>query len=307
MSAVHQEWLRKWEREVQEEYSRLHARATSDPQAAGHGGEATWVRLLQEWLPPAYEVGTRKYIVPEEGSDTFETDIVVFSPGYPQRLREREEVLAGGVAAAFSVKLTLDAEGVRDAVERAVRLKRGTKPRIGHPRGEMVGAFPVGLLAHSHTWKAPASTPRENLAKHLEERDQLEVEHPRESLDLLCVADLCSASRMRLPYMPPTALSVYESMGIDTSAGLAMSAMTMSDYSPDHTPVGSFVASLILKLSETDPLLVPFADGLRLTDTLGSGSGPMRFWRLPDVFSDDVIRQLPSRGFTDGNWSSTFF
>ena len=80
--------------------------AQEDPQRAGHGGEGTWRRFLQDWLPPAYEVGTRKYIVPEEGEDGFETDLVVFAPAYPKRLRDREEILGAGVAAAFSVKLT---------------------------------------------------------------------------------------------------------------------------------------------------------------------------------------------------------
>jgi hypothetical protein len=64
-------------------------------QRSGHGGEETWARLLQAWLPPAYAVGTRKYIVPEEGDETFETDLVVFNPGYPAPLRERRDVLAG--------------------------------------------------------------------------------------------------------------------------------------------------------------------------------------------------------------------
>ncbi len=130
---VHHKWLAKWEREVEEEYRRLHAKAIQDPQHAGHGGEATWIRLLEEWLPPAYEVGSRKYIVPEEGDETFETDIVVCNPAYPRRLRQREEVLAGGVAAAFSVKLTLDASGLRDAVLRGMRLRRRQNPASGRP------------------------------------------------------------------------------------------------------------------------------------------------------------------------------
>src|SRR5580658_6062655 len=113
-------WFRSVEREIKEDYERLHQEALSDPQRAGHGGEGTWARILEQWLPPAYKVVTRKYIVPEVGSDSFETDIVVLHPSYPVPLHSREEILAGGVAAAFSVKLTLDAGGIRDGVERAV-------------------------------------------------------------------------------------------------------------------------------------------------------------------------------------------
>jgi hypothetical protein len=152
-------WFRKLGREIKEEYDRLHQAALQDPQRAGHGGEGTWVSVLKEWLPPAYQVVTRKYIVPEVGTDMFEMDIVVLHSSYPEPLRTREEILAGGVAAAFSVKLTLDASGIRDRVERAVALRRALKPRYGTPREEITAPFPVGLLAHSHEWKAPNSTP----------------------------------------------------------------------------------------------------------------------------------------------------
>ena len=56
-------------------------------------------------MPSSYEVSTRKYILPEidEAPEPHETDIVIFSPGYPEAFRGREEVLAGGVAAAFNV------------------------------------------------------------------------------------------------------------------------------------------------------------------------------------------------------------
>jgi hypothetical protein len=73
---------------------RLQART---PQRAGHGGEATWAQLLQKWLPSSYEVATRRYILPEtddapEPPEGSETDIVIFSPGYPPALRRHEEV-----------------------------------------------------------------------------------------------------------------------------------------------------------------------------------------------------------------------
>jgi uncharacterized protein DUF6602 len=102
---------------------------------AGHGGEASWAELLRNWLPPHYEVTTRRYILfEEEGApEPRETDVIIYSPGYPKGFRGREEVLAGGVAAAFNVRLTLDAEGVRDGVERAAEMRRYLKPRYEDP------------------------------------------------------------------------------------------------------------------------------------------------------------------------------
>jgi hypothetical protein len=110
----HHRWFDQLAADIASDYQQLHAVARKDAQRAGHGGESTWLRLLNNWLPPTYGVGQRKYILPErDGEEPFETDIVVFNPAYPERLREREEILAGGVAAAFSVKLTLDRRELR--------------------------------------------------------------------------------------------------------------------------------------------------------------------------------------------------
>ena len=83
------EWLREVAQEVQEDWERLRQAAREDPQRAGHGGEATWADLLRKWLPSSYEVSTRKYILPEidEAPEPHETDIVIFSPGYPEAFR----------------------------------------------------------------------------------------------------------------------------------------------------------------------------------------------------------------------------
>ena len=47
-----------------------------------------------------------------------------------------------------------------------------------------------GLLAQSHEWKNPHSTPKDNVTEKLLESDKSYVSHPRECLDLLCVADI---------------------------------------------------------------------------------------------------------------------
>ena len=194
------------------DWDRLHSAARKDPQKAGHGGEATWAQLLERWLPDSYEVATRKYILPEteDAPEPSETDIVVFSPGYPKALRNKEEVIAGGVAAAFSVRLTLDADGIRDATQRAADIRRHTKPRYGTIRGELLGPFPVGLLAHSHGWQGVGSTPTENVTAAAVKHEAGLVRHPRESLDLICVADLGTWALSRSPFIemggrPPSA------------------------------------------------------------------------------------------------------
>jgi hypothetical protein len=39
---AHAAWFRSVEREIKEDYDRLHQAALKDPQRAGHGGEGTW-------------------------------------------------------------------------------------------------------------------------------------------------------------------------------------------------------------------------------------------------------------------------
>jgi hypothetical protein len=310
MTQVHHVWLDEWTRAIAEDYARLHEEARQQEiQRAGHGGEETWARLLREWLPPAYEVGIRKYIVPEDGDAVFETDLVVFNPGYPARLRERRDVLAGGVAAAFSVKLTLDAAGIRDGAQQAATLRRAAKPRFGTPRSEMLGPFAVGLLAHSHSWTFPSSTPAENISQACWDLDQSLVAHPRESLDFLCVSDLSTWTRSRMPYMPPNALSVNPAATAAQKAqGAAMTAFVMADSEKSPAPVAVLIAFLIERLSYADPTLSPFADGLRLTDTWGAASGPQRLWDLDSVFAERVRLALPSRGWGAGgdDWRMAF-
>ncbi len=278
---AHARWFRSRAREINDEYARLHRAALQDPQRAGHGGEATWVGVLKQWLPRAYEVVTRRYIVPEIGAETFETDIIVLSPSYPAPLRVHEEILTGGVAAAFSVKLTLDSAGIRDGVKRAVALRRAMGWRVGTPRDEMVAPFPVGILAHSHGWKAPGSTPENNIANQLWSLDQELARHPRESLDYLCVSDLAMWSTIRFPYAP--------------SDGLASTAFCRAT-SQTFDAIASLMTHLLVRLSYFDSTLRPLAYSLMRTGALGSLDGPQRNWNLDSVFSDEVRAQLPSRG-----------
>jgi hypothetical protein len=309
VAQVRHQWLDDVTRSIAEDYDRLHAEARDDPQRSGHGGEETWARLLREWLPPTYEVATRRYIVPEEGDETFETDLVVFNPGYPRRLRERRDVLAGGVAAAFSVKLTLDAAGVRDGIRRAALLRRGTKKRYGTARTELLGPFAVGLLAHSHSWNLPGSTPLENISTAAWDLDHAEVTHPRERLDMLCVADLNTWTRSRVPYIPPSAAVSHPGTTEDQKThGFCVTGFLMSDRDKSPAPVAVLIAYLIERLSYADPSVAAFADGLRLTDTWGAGSGPQRLWGLNDVFDERVRALLPMNGLGAGgrDWATAY-
>lgn len=307
---VQAEWFRKFGREVQEHYDRLHGAEPSGIQQAGHGAESTWVSLLKSWLPPAYDVLKRKYIVPEVGTEIFETDIVVINPSYPVPLREREEILPGGVAAAFSVKLTLDPAGIREGVEQAAKLRRALHPRIGASRHEMVGPFPVGLLAHSHTWTRPGSEPADNVTENLLRLDQEIAVHPRESLDYLCVSDLGMWSTAYMPYMPPSAMvSSYGPSAQQKAEGAAFTTIQQTDPNQSMNAIASLITHLLTRLSYYDSTLRPLADNLTVTGTLGSSKGNMRMWELSQVFTQTTRKELPSRTGREPNsdWAAFIF
>ncbi|MGO8949168.1 MAG: DUF6602 domain-containing protein [Ktedonobacterales bacterium] len=307
---AHAVWFKSVEQEIAKDYKRLHATALEDPQRAGHGGEQTWARILKEWLPSSYKVQTRKYVIPEVGAKSFETDIVVLHPSYPDPLCNREEILFGGVAAAFYVRLTLDAAGVRDGVERAVALRRGMHRRFGTSREEMLAPFPVGLLAHSHDWRAPGSTPRENITGQLRTLDDRLVEHPRESLDYLCVADLGLWFTMRVPFaLTRPGLIPPGTTNITAADGVALTGIGQIEPNEIFAPVASLITQLLVRLSYTDATLEPLATSLRAMGTLGKAFGHAREWNLDTVFSEIVRGQLPDQLFQQGSdfWGSAMY
>jgi hypothetical protein len=296
----HAEWLKLLARDIAEDYERLHADAREDAQRAGHGGESTWVQILEKWLPRSYRVVRRRYIVPEVDAPFAETDIVVLNPSYPQELAKRHEILFGGVAAAFSVKLTLDADGIRDGVSRAVEIRRGMAARFGSPRDEMLAPFPVGILAHSYDWKSPGSMPRDNITRNLRSRDSELVRHPRESLDFLCVADLGMWWTMRLPFMPTHPTELLSSAMTGNATGIALSGIGQTEESEVFAPVASLMTHLLIRLSYSDPALGALAKSLRVMGTLGTSVGESRTWPLDEVYSDGARAQLMQQLFKQG-------
>ncbi|WP_353806672.1 DUF6602 domain-containing protein [Mycobacterium sp.] len=175
------------------------ARDPGEIQRIGHTNESEWVGALRKWLPPQYDIGTRKYILLEDeggGKVTKETDLVIFHPAYPIELRTKASVLAGGVAAAFSVKRTVDRNEIFAAYKAGVQLRRSLRPRNATLRHELVPPIFYGLLAESHDWKADHSDPLKNIESAVTECENNLLNSPREGLDLLCIADLASWRRV---------------------------------------------------------------------------------------------------------------
>ena len=155
-----------------------------------------------------------------------------------------------------------------------------------------------GLLAESHEWKAPASTPKENIRDITDELERDMVQAPREGLDLLCVPDLGTWDRITM-VLPEKflkqQLTTNPLFGVLTHAygtdSLVMSSMRHDYEQQDLSPLTHFIGLLRQKLALNDASLKPLADGFRITKTspeIGSfnmGSGP---YKLASVSTEQI-------------------
>lgn len=302
MEHEHHQWLADVNRLIVEAYERdaEMARQPKNIQRVGHRAESHWEEVLKEWLPPQYGTGTRKYILLEKEngpSVTKETDLVVFHPHYPEKLRDKSSVLASGVAAAFSCKRTIDRAAIKEAYEDAATLRRGMTIRDGTPRQHLAPPVFFGLLGGSHDWKI-ADDPKSKIKGILDEFD-LEVVEPRLGLDMICIADLGywvrSTSILPEKYMKQQSEQVAELLGKEA---LVISAMRHKYDDPQPlAPVTNFIGSLWGKLAVNDKSLEPLADGFRLTNTYpNSGQLAFKRWKLSELVTPFMVDNV-RRGF----------
>lgn len=294
----HHLWLEDVNDEIVAAYERDQemAQKPDSVQRTGHRVESRWDSVLKEWLPPQYEIGKRKYLLLEiDGGPavTRETDLVVFRPHYPEKLRAKESVLASGVAAAFSVRRTIGRDDVKDAYESAIALRRGMGIRDANLQSYLIPPVFYGLLGESHDWKSPGSTPKANIRSITNELDQTLVKAPREGLDLLCIADLGTWGRTtavlperfiaRQGWAPEIMLAF---TGGTHAQSLVLSGMRHDYEQTSLSPLTNFIGSLWRMLALNDPTLKPLADGFWITKTvettggLSAGAGPYKLANL---------------------------
>jgi hypothetical protein len=270
------------------EYERIRGRATEDPGTAGDEGEENWANLLREWLPPAYHVVTKGRILGCTGQAGPQVDVIVLQPTYPKYLLTKKLYLAGGVAAAFECKLTLKAQHVREATETAVAVRHLLPRRLGTPYRELHSPITYGLLAHAHTWKgANAASTIDRLIK---DADEELVHHPREGLDVVCVANEAAFLQSRSSLLDRNhglSISGDSQMMPATGYTIVSPDKTFAAYRfgeeerPDRnpfTPIGTFLCFLLRRLAWEDPAIRPLADYFSMTGVQGAGVTPVRWW-----------------------------
>ncbi len=310
------DFMRQVSIEMASEYDRIRRRALEDPGTAGDQGEENWASVLRDWLPSTYEVVTKGRIIGEDGGISPQVDVVVLKDVYPKKLLDKKLYLANGVAAAFECKTTLRADHIARAVETGVEIKRLFPARTGTLYRELHAPILYGLLAHSHDWKSPNSRPKDNVTEKLIESDQSYVSHPRESLDLLCVADLGTWALTKLALLPSDAVTRMRQLSYDVPSGPQYAkgiawtsyfshAMEAVNQEETFTPIGCLIAYLSRKLAWGNPSLRQLAEYYPKTGIEGSGGGTVRFWAPPLIYSEEVCAQLPAQ-LSRGQWNEWF-
>jgi uncharacterized protein DUF6602 len=315
MDHEHHQWLADVNRSIVELYERDQemAQQPKNIQRMGHRDESRWHKVLLEWLPPQYEIGKRKYLLleTEDGpSATKEHDLVVFHPHYPMNLREREGVLASGVAAVFSAKRTITRKAIIEAYEDAAILRAGMKIRDWTPRECLAPPVFFGLLGESHGWKRD---PKQRVRKLADELDH-KVKAPREGLDMVCIADLGYWGRstsiiksdfwksVQMPVPTPKEL-------VDFVAALGAQEIVVSGLRHDYkeqqplSPLTHFIGSLWAKLAINDPALRPLADGFRITNTFPlGGSLAFKRWTLAELTTSRIVDGVRRNFIPNKDW-----
>lgn len=296
------------------DYARIAARSADDPGTAGDQTEETWATILRDWLPSNYHVVTKGRLLGPNGETSPQIDLLVLTPSYPRHLLNQKHYFAGGVVAAFECKLNVRARDWSKVFSNAAKIKKVLRPVLGTPFDELHQPPFFGLLAHSATQKAAASADKERPLGpiHTIRRFELEfVEHPREMLDLVCIADegtfVLNKSAHVHPHTSKSALEMLKESGVREGivtmylAHAESSRLKAIGFDTTGETFGTLIHALTRYIAFHDPSVRGFADYLLSSGTWGGVGVPVA-WRLA-VLSPAVIKRLRGQGYEANPWS----
>ena len=305
------DFMRQISNEMAEEYNRIQKRANEDPGTAGDQGEENWAELLRGWLPSTYKVVTKGRIISQDGHTSPQVDVLVLKDFYPEKLLNKKLYLAAGVAAAFECKTTLKAEHIEKAMKTCVKIKNLYPVREGTPYKELHTPIAYGLLAHSHSWQGDNSKPENNIERKLRESDVSYVLHPRQTLDLLCVADFGTWVSGKFTIMK-SENQKQNRIGWSPQSIYARHTPSHQTQYEQFTPIGTLISFLTRRFAWEDPTFRNLVDYYYVTGIGGNSRGKFRQWPI-SVYSEGVQQRLmsgrvnlPQSVFSWNEWNLTF-
>lgn len=296
--------------EIAAEYRRITARSVEDPGTAGDRAEENWAAIFRDWLPSNYPVVTKGRIVNANGETSPQVDILVLSPCYPRKLLNQKLYFAGGVVAAFECKLNLRASDFKKVFSNAARVKRLLPSTSGTPFDELHQKPVFGLLAHSAHFSLRKNG-TEKLFEKIFEYETAFAEHPREMLDIICVADTATwilNKAVHIPsFMEPSAEEMLNDFGVKEGVStiylMQSEEEKLGELGLDTS--GDIFSALMYSITRflafEDLGIRGFSEYLTLSGSWG-GIGQPTIWDL-SVLSSAVVKRLKKKGYQNDPWS----
>jgi hypothetical protein len=297
------------------EYRRISERSSEDPGTAGDQVEENWAAVLRDWLPSNYHVVTKGRVLGPDGQTSPQVDLLVLTPSYPKRLLNQKHYFAGGVIAAFECKLNLRGRDWSKAFANAVKVKRLLKPTLGTPFAELHQPPYYGILAHS---ALGSSTEKRSIRRllgphHTLRRHELQfAEHPREMVDLICIADegtfVLNKSVHVRPHMDDSAREMLREAEIKESVTTMYLARSESPHLREigvdtaGETFGSLIFALTRYIAFQDPAVRSFSEYLSMSGAWG-GIGVPVHWDI-GVLTPLVVSRLRRQGYEESSWSA---
>jgi hypothetical protein len=292
-----------------QEYQRIQKRVIDDPGTAGDQCEENWATFLRQWLPANYPIVTKGRILTHDNWASPQVDIIVLYPHYPLHLRDKKVFFAGGVAAAFECKLTLRNNHIKDAFRTAALIKRRMGKRSGNIYDELQQPIIYGLLAHSHSWKKKGWKERFNILDKIASVETEFCEHPRELVDIICVAETATYYLDKFIHIGPHANSDADDKDLFKGmkdGGIATCYYTTGEDEDDpYDSSGEILGRLILEITKRlayeDSSLQHFVDYLYMV-TPWSGIGRPVAWNK-EILSKETLKMIMKKGYINTLWS----
>ena len=242
-----------------------------------------------------------------DGRTSREIDVLVLKRASSKKLSNKNLYSAACVAAAFECKAILTIGHIGQAMKACTEIKSLYPTCMGTPYRELHAPIVYGVLARSYSWKGGNIVPESGIEHELMASDGFYVLHPRECLDLLCIANLGTWRAVKV--LTPLALALHckMAMGSVLQSGFTLQTAYMMDVSarknrnPRFTPTGSLIFDLSRKLAWEDARLRDISQYYRGAKMGRLGSGKPRPWNFS--FSDSVTRQLRNDRLNYDDWS----
>jgi len=173
-----------------------------------------------------------------------------------------------------------------------------------------------GLLAHSHVWSQKKLMHLNRVDNYLWNINLNIIQHPREMLDLVCVADTASWLAVRLingktkgdgdltyHWEAPDHDPAWEQAKKEPIFQTGTTLAGYKCHSPTHlsdpgysglTPIGVMITYLLERLAWEDPSIRSLVNHFYRSGLMVPGQGLVRYWNPAEVYTEQVKKRVLS-------------